>query len=123
MITLNLREHRDVRFITADNEPDFNGVTFMRLNYYIHESECEPELLDDNNDPEVWGRGMPYGFTAIKSFGIGVSKTQESNFEEKYVGDVTTNKSKAREIIRMLAENHVTPCCLRDALEDIIVEI
>ena len=62
-------------------------------------------------DNGCWPIAMSYGFV--------VAKTEGGIHEEACVDDVTINYDRAKKILNLLADNQVTPCCLREILEDI----
>jgi len=81
----------------------------MRLDYFLHEGDYEPEAYSGDCDDMA---------EQVKVYGIEVKKTEADSSESEYVADFTTNEGLAMKMLRLLADNHVTPCCLRDVLDD-----
>jgi hypothetical protein len=83
----------------------------MGLDYYLYVSEFGKDFNDYDGDINYQEE--------VVSYGIKITKTEAEAIEETLVEDVTVDMEKANDIIRRLADNLVTPCCLREVLEDI----
>ena len=66
----------------------------------------------------VCANGVAYRADSI-SYGIKITMIDTGILEEACVEGVTENYEKAKKILLTLADNQVTPCCLREILEDI----
>ena len=112
-MTMYQHEHREVKYPVWTKGSDENTEKTMRLDYYIYESDVDWEF-------RLIGSENAARFNVI-SYGIGVTETGigDGVFEEKIANDVTHDAEKALSILRLLADNCVTPCCLTDALEEI----
>ena len=119
MITMCQHECRNAPYQLLNEEQSDSAKRVMRLDYCLHESEFDTvrnsELYSDSWDTSLQGH--------VISYGIGITKTDEDSLEEIYIGDVTSDGEKAQKILRLLADNLVTPCGLRDVLEDICTEM
>ena len=113
-------EHRIVKYPVWERGSEIIEDKTMRLDYYVYESDVDWEFR------AIGGKNAAR-FNVV-SYGIGVTETALNEkyeiaypcaFEDKLVSDVTHDYAKARDIIKMLADNCVTPCSLQDALEDI----
>ena len=110
MATTCLHEHRYVGYQLLNEEPASGMTRFMNLDYYI----CEPDAASAAENAQANG----YWSDAV-SYGIKVAKSEGGLHEEAYIADVTANFGKAGEILHLLADNQVTPCSLRDILENL----
>jgi hypothetical protein len=54
------------------------------------------------------------------SYGVRVAKIEDGQLEDKTIDNVTHDRKLAQDIIKLLADNSVTPISLRDVLEDIV---
>ena len=101
MITAMLHEQRESGYARLDGARNFGAERPMRLDYYLHE-------LDGGEDaPDA------------VLFCIRVTKDDGDLFEESRVEDATHDFERAKCILQLLADNLVTPCCLRETLEEI----
>ena len=113
MITTCLHEYRYAGYLCEEEKSANNAKRLMKLDYYLHESEYSPGAESEPQEPGFWSDEISYGFR--------VTKTEVDAFEEARVEYVTVGYDKAKELLRILAENKVTPCCLCDVLEDICI--
>jgi len=65
-------------------------------------------------------RGGAYERASGGAYGVGVKKFEDGVCEDAYFNAVTCNAEDAASLIKLLADNSVTPCCLRDVLEDLL---
>ena len=120
MIVTCLHEHRDVSYFNIGDGPESGAKRFMKLDYYL----CDPDdgssaATDAGIEPETAEGPDNYFWSDDVPYGIRVIKTEGDIHEEARVADVTTVYKKAKSILLILADNQVTPCSLRDVLEDI----
>jgi len=94
----------------------------MKLDYYLHETDYTPETYNADSgivsEPPV----SLENFMIIKTYAIEVVKTEAGEVEKAYISDVTADKKTAAQMIEALTANLVTPCCLREVLEDLCAE-
>jgi len=113
MMTMCQHEYKVVRYIFLENGSLDASERIMRLDYYVNAVDREWGLREDH--------GLS-GADIAMSYGVGITKTEADAFEESFIYDVTVNKDRACDILQMLAKYCVTPCCMRDVLEDLITE-
>jgi len=111
MITMCLHERRDAGYSMLNDSRTGGSERIMKLDYFICESIHPPDYATAGEDAA--------SHAGIASYGVKVTRTEPEEFEEASAGDVTCDFERAKEILRLLADNCVTPCCLREALEDI----
>ena len=111
MVALCLHEHRDIGYSLLKDDPSDDAERIMKLDYIICESGREQGLPVAGEDAAIYAAGASYG--------VKITKTETGVQEEKFIGNVTCSIEKAGEILRLLADNCVTPCCLREVLEEI----
>ena len=112
MTTMYLHDHKVVKY-SSWNDGSVNDLErIMRLDYYVYENEILCDSVKPGCDPAP-------GVNVI-TYGISVKKTEGDGVEEKYIENVTCDEAWSRDILRLLADNIVTPCCLDDMLEEII---
>ena len=115
-----LHEHRDAGYSRLCDEPAGGAERIMRLDYYVCESEYDAACPATGEGADFFAGVITYGFKITKTeTGARAGETSPANYEESYIADVTGDIQKAKGLLRILADNRVTPCCLRDVLEDI----
>jgi len=139
MTTLCLREHRVAKYLLlngeearegavrgepADGEAPYYGALrvgekVMELDYYLYETGRKQGKYANANDAYRCDGGEADDFSGAVTYGITIAKTEDEYTEDKHIEAVTGDIIKAEEILRLLADNLVTPCSLRDVLEDI----
>jgi len=117
-----MHDIKEARY-SLDGGPEGGGARAMRLDYYLRESEYMPEPAGTDTNI-VSGTPVFTGSLApARVFGIEVVKTESGKTERAYIGEVTADMAKAYEIFKLLSSNLVTPCSLREVLEDICAGI
>ena len=111
MVALCLHEHRDIGYPLMKEGIIGGADVIMSLDYSVCGPGCDTSFTGEADD-EVLSDGAA-------SFGIKIIKTETGISEEACIANVTNDIDKANEILLMLANNSVTPCCLRDVLEEI----
>ena len=111
-MTMYLHEHREVRYAPGGSCLADPAEEPVRLDYYLYESEDDWEI-------KVLGNEAAAVRLNLVSYGIGVTESGRELFEEKFVKEVTNDKSAAINIVGVIADNLVTPCCLSEVLEEI----
>ncbi len=77
----------------------------IQVEYYLVESE----------------NGEIYGNAGDKVYGIEISKKERDNYtESEIIRNLYSNKDKTQDVLRLLAENTVTPVELSAVLDDIM---
>ena len=121
-----LHEHRDAGYSRLCDEPAGGAERLMRLDYYVCESEYGAVYTIAGEDAGLYAGAITYGVkitkteTVLSAGGTNpANPANPANYEESYIADVTGDIQKAKGLLRLLADNRVTPCCLRDVLEDI----
>ena len=122
-MTMYIHEHREIKYKNAIIVNDASAARAgefaaaaracgdsMRLDYYVYESETDWEF-------SVAGINATAKISSI-SYGIGVTRTERGVFEEKFIADVTHDKKRARDIVKVIADGFVTPGSLHEILED-----
>ena len=121
MTSIFMHERRETGYSLLKSGWIQGAYKHMKLDYYLFESHFYPghKSEDDKNNQWNFESFYPDDFYDDRTFGICVVRTEEDSFEEVCVNDVTADAQKAAEILNLLSENLVTPCCLREVLEDI----
>lgn len=77
----------------------------IQMEYYLVESD----------------NGEIYGNAGDKVYGIEISKKERDNYtESEIIRNLYSNKDKTQDVLRLLAENTVTPVELPAVLDDIM---
>ena len=113
-MTNYIHEQKEISYTVWDNGAASNDTRTMRLSYYAREYENEWGYHAVGNDKAA--------LVNIVAYGIGIIKTESGALEEEYIAGVTGDAAAAREIVKLLADNCVTPCGLADVLSDILDE-
>ena len=111
MTTMCLHSIREVKYAVSYSCHDDGAPKLMRLDYFLHENDYGPDEYSGVS-----------AYEPMKVYCVEVKKTEADSCERSYFADLTTDECKAKGVISLLAENLVTPCCLRDVLEDIFAE-
>lgn len=121
MTALRMNNNMEAEYFSGDGKSADGGAKRMKLSYYLLESAPDMGSPVASAGPDS-ARGEPPPGGAVKTYGVSIKKTEGEAVEETYVGDITSDAEKAYALMRLLAENLVTPCCLRDVVEDICAE-
>jgi hypothetical protein len=106
---LYLQEHREITPAYDDPAQASKKIT---LDYYLMENEVGYEIYNSGKARAETVRGAGYG--------IRITKAEGAAFEEISAPDITVEQTRARRLIRLLADNDVTPCGLPDVLEELL---